>query len=144
MITDDKFTLMAVCILAILLASCSSPGNPQTPGTTGDGAEIGLVLQDKYLTGEIVEIKVRNNGNKTYYTDVPNGECFFNFQVFNSSGKEVMLLNPLIRYDCNLKTVGIEPGQSLLLGRWKQQSYNDCNINVENSCRPVWCSERGE
>lgn len=134
MITDDKSTLMAVCTLAILLASCSNPGNPQTFGTTGHGAEIELVLHDQYLTGEIVEIKVRNNGNTTYYTDIPDGDCFFNFQVFNSSGKEVMLLNPLIRYDCNLKTVGIKSGRSLLLGRWKQQNYNDCNINRKNSC----------
>lgn len=131
MITYNK---LIIAVLSILLVSFSSLSNPPLSGTIPNETEIELVLREQYLIGEIIEINIQNNSHKTYYTDIPDGECFFNFQVFESSGREVMLLNPLRDYDCNLKIVEIEPGQSLLLGKWKQQSYTDCNIKIKNSC----------
>jgi hypothetical protein len=80
-------------------------------------------LDEEYLLGEKIEIKIKNFGDKNFEVKGKGGTCY-DFQIFDSREEEL----PINELYCELAEIwrepySIKPSGTKIIGKWDQKIY---------------------
>ena len=86
---------------------------------------IALILNDEYILGEEIEIKIKNFGTEDFEVEGRGGTCY-DFQVFNLKGENLPINEPNCElYEIYREPYSIRPNETKVIGKWDQKIYHN-------------------
>jgi len=114
-------------ILMTTTSSIKSSTTTSTSTTTTvqpPSKPVQLILEDSYKQNESVEIKVKNNGNKSIYYDASGCGPSSSYEIIFPIAKgKIRVTDPCLPCPTLLKIVEIKPGEIKTIDTWNQNNY---------------------